>query len=59
MLHAKGANLIDDPALRATLKAFGEYLPVDPRSPEPLLAEAVAVAVRADVCWRCWGNQPA
>ena len=49
ILHAKGANLIDDPALRATLKAFGEEIPVDGRSPREMVAEAVAVAARADV----------
>jgi beta-glucosidase len=49
ILHAQGANLVDDPALRATLKAFGAELPVDGRSPREMLAEAVAVAARADV----------
>ncbi len=49
VLHAKGANLIDDPELRATLKAFGENIPVDGRSPQEMIAEAVAVAARADV----------
>ena len=49
ILHAKGANLVDDPALRATLKAFGEEIPVDGRSPQEMVAEAVAVAARADV----------
>jgi beta-glucosidase len=49
ILRAKGANLIDDPALRATLKAYGAEIPVDQRSPEQMLAEAVEVANRADV----------
>jgi len=49
ILHAKGANLTDDPALRATLKAFGAKIPVDGRSPGEMMAEAVAVAARADV----------
>jgi beta-glucosidase len=49
VLYAKGANLIDNPMLRATLKAFGEYIPVDPRPPQEMLAQAVAVAKRADV----------
>ncbi len=49
VLHAKGANLVDDPSLRATLKAFGAEIPVDSRPPEDLLAEAVAVAAKADV----------
>jgi beta-glucosidase len=49
ILHAKGANLTDDLALRATLKAFGDDIPVDSRSPQEMMAEAVAVAARADV----------
>ena len=49
ILHAKGANLIDDPMLRTTLKAYGEEIPVDARTPEEMMAEAVAVANRADV----------
>jgi len=49
ILHAKGANLTDDPMLRATLKAFGEEIPVDSRSPREMVAEAVAAAARADV----------
>lgn len=49
ILRAKGANLIDDSALQATLKTFGAEIPVDSRSPEQMLAEAVAVAGRADV----------
>jgi beta-glucosidase len=49
VLHAKGANLVDDPALRSTLKAFGAEVPVDSRSPQAMLAEAVDVASRADI----------
>lgn len=49
ILHAKGANLVDDPALRATMKAFGAEIPVDGRSPQQMVAEAVAMASRADV----------
>ena len=49
ILHAKGANLVDDPALRETLKAFGAEIPVDGRSPREMVAEAVAVSARADV----------
>ena len=49
ILSAKGANLVDDAALRATLKAFGAEIPVDARSPREMLAEAVAAANRADV----------
>ena len=49
ILHAKGANLVDDPALRETLKSFGAEIPVDERSPREMVAEAVAMAARADV----------
>ncbi len=49
ILYAKGANLTDDPVLRAALKAYGEGLPADSRSPREMVAEAVAVAARADV----------
>jgi beta-glucosidase len=49
ILHAKGANLIDDPALLATLHAFGEFVPVDARSPQEMIQEAVGEARRADV----------
>lgn len=49
VLHARGANLIDNPALLTTLRAFGEYVPVDDRSPEEMIKEAVSVADRADV----------
>jgi beta-glucosidase len=49
ILHAKGANLVDDPVLRETLRAFGVQIPVDGRSPQEMVAEAVAVAARADV----------
>jgi beta-glucosidase len=49
ILHAKGANLVDDPALRETLTKFGAEIPVDGRSPREMVAEAVAVSARADV----------
>lgn len=49
ILYAKGANLVDDPALLKTLKAFGAEIPVDVRSPQEMIAEAVAVSARADV----------
>jgi beta-glucosidase len=49
ILHAKGANLLDDPAQRKLLQTFGAMIPVDPRPPQEMVAEAVAVAGRADV----------
>jgi beta-glucosidase len=59
ILRAKGANLIDDPALRATLKAYGAEIPVDQRSPEQMLAEAVEVAARAQVVVAVLGESAA
>jgi beta-glucosidase len=59
ILRANGANLIDDPALRATLKAFGAEIPVDGRSPREMLAEAVEVAARADVVVAVLGESAA
>jgi beta-glucosidase len=49
VLHAKGANLEDDPALRKLLQNFGSDIPVDQRSPGEMVAEAVSVATHADV----------
>lgn len=49
ILNAKGANLVDDPILRTTLKAFGAEIPVDAHSPQEMVAEAVKMAERADV----------
>jgi beta-glucosidase len=59
LLYAKGANLVDDPTLRATLKAFGSEIEVDARAPGELLAEAVAVAQRADVVVAVLGESSA
>jgi len=49
LLYAKGANLVDDPVLRKFLEQYGSPVPVDPRPPAELVAEAVAAAARADV----------
>jgi beta-glucosidase len=49
VLHARGANLVDDPALLETLNASGENITLDKRSPQEMLEEAVATANRADV----------
>jgi beta-glucosidase len=49
VLHAKGANLVDDPGLLEVLNANGGDIVPDKRSPEELLVEAVAVANQADV----------
>src|SRR3546814_19910085 len=49
VLHAKGANIVDEPNLAARLNVFGATFAVDARSPAELIAEAVALARQADV----------
>jgi beta-glucosidase len=49
LLQARGANLVDDPELLATLNASGADIVPDKRSPQELIAEAVEVASKADV----------
>jgi len=48
VLQAKGANLVDDPALLLALNAAGGDIALDKRSPQELLDEAVAAANKAD-----------
>ena len=43
VLHAQGANIVDDPNIAARLNVFGEIAAIDARPPEALIAEAVAV----------------
>jgi beta-glucosidase len=49
ILHAKGANLIDDSTLRSTLNGFRGDISMDERSPQEMLQEALSVAAKADV----------
>jgi beta-glucosidase len=56
ILHAKGANIVDDPNMAARLNVFGEIAPIDARSPRDMIAEAVACAGRADVVIACVGE---
>ena len=49
LLYAKGANVTDDRALSDRLARYSSPLDLDPRSPEALLEEAMAVARQADV----------
>lgn len=55
VLVAKGCNLVDDPELEAHATMFGREMR-DPRSADQLLAEAVAVARRADVIVTAMGE---
>ena len=56
VLHAKGANIVDDPSVAARLNVFGEIASIDPRAPDEMIAEAVAIARQADVVIACVGE---
>jgi beta-glucosidase len=56
ILHAKGANIVDDPNVAARLNVFGETFAIDARSPDELIGEAVAAAKQADVIVACVGE---
>ncbi len=49
LLQARGANLVDDPALLEALNASGADIIPDKRSPQEMIDEAVAAANKADV----------
>ncbi|MFD1144112.1 beta-glucosidase BglX [Larkinella insperata] len=49
ILYAKGANLIDDKELVTKLNNNGGNISTDEKTPEQLIAEAVATAQKADV----------
>jgi beta-glucosidase len=49
ILQARGANLIDDAEMLATLNASGAAIVRDSRSPQEMIDEAVATANKADV----------
>nr|WP_218917921.1 glycoside hydrolase family 3 N-terminal domain-containing protein [Draconibacterium orientale] len=55
ILHAKGANISDDPAFAEKINVFGPKIFIDERSPETMLREAVSVSrkSRCDCC-SCW-----
>ena len=56
ILHAQGANIVDEPSLAARLNVFGQTFAIDARPPDELIAEAVAVARQADVVVACVGE---
>ena len=56
ILYAKGANIVDDPNVAARLNVFGKTFAIDPRPPDALIADAVAVARQADVVVACVGE---
>jgi len=47
--YAKGANLVDDPAILKQLNANGAEIAADQKSPEKLISDAVSAAKNADV----------
>jgi len=56
ILHAKGADIVDDPNLAARLNVFNETFTIDDRPPGDLIAEAVALARQSDVVVACVGE---
>jgi beta-glucosidase len=56
ILHAKGANIVGDPNIAARLNLFGETFVIDGRSVDEMIAEAVALAARAEVAVACVGE---
>ena len=49
IIHAKGANISDDPEFAEKINVFGPKIFIDERSPETMLREAVSVSRKADV----------
>ena len=49
ILHAKGANITDDPVEAGRINVHGITAPIDKRSSKAMLAEAVKIARKADV----------
>jgi beta-glucosidase len=56
ILHAQGTNIVDDPNIAARLNVFGATFAINARAPQELIAEAVAVAQRAEVVVACVGE---
>jgi beta-glucosidase len=56
VLHARGANILDNPNVAARLNVFGETFAIDPRPPDEMIAEAVKLAAAADVIVACLGE---
>ncbi|WP_319591266.1 beta-glucosidase BglX [uncultured Draconibacterium sp.] len=49
IIHAKGANISDDPEFAEKINVFGPKIFIDESSPETMLREAVSVSRKADV----------
>ena len=59
VLHAKGANLVEEPVLLASLNAGGAAIVPDKRPAKELIEEALVVARRADVVVAVLGESAA
>ncbi len=49
ILHAKGANISDDPVFAQKVNAFGPEIVIDERNPEEMIEEAVNAANKSDI----------
>jgi len=56
ILHAVGANIVDDPNVAARLNVFGNTFVIDERSPDQMVLEAVGIAGRSDAVIACVGE---
>lgn len=56
ILHAPGANIVDDLSRAARLNVFDETFTIDPRPAAQMMAEAVALSREADIIVACVGE---
>jgi len=56
ILHARGANVVGDSLLESRVSIFGKPTYRDPRDPEEMIREAVAIARQADVIIAAMGE---
>jgi len=49
IIYAKGANLVDDPAILKQINANGADIVADEKSPEKLISDAVSAVNKADI----------
>ena len=59
LLHAKGANIVNDPSLAARLNMHNRTMPsvvIGPDSPETMIEEALDTARKADTILLCLGE---
>lgn len=59
VLHAKGANIVDDPSLAARLNMHNRAMPsvvIGPESPSAMIKAALVTAAKADTILLCLGE---